>query len=84
MSRFQKMRLHFSDGTNLEVAENDPLQVLQSDPGPTQEPGWHRINGEATPPLFGKLANVRAVALSPGQKVVTYRGVMTIESVKRG
>lgn len=84
MSRIQKMRLHFTDGSHLDVAENDPLQTLTSEPSAKQEPGYHRLNGTATPAEFGKLTNVRAVMLTRGQKVMTFRGLLTVEGVRRG
>ena len=82
MSKAQMIRVRFSDETTIELPENEVVQVVTAGPSETAKEGWQRI-GDKTPALFGKLAKVRATALTQGQHLVTYRGLLLIEAARR-
>ena len=83
MPKAQVIRVRLSDETTIELPENEVVQVVTAGPGPRAQEGWQRI-GEATPAIYGKLAKVRATALTPGQNLVTFKGVLAVESARRG
>ena len=82
MPRSPSVRIRFSDGTSLELPENDSVQVVTA--GPESEPreGWQRL-GESTPAVYGKITKSRATAVAQGQQMVTFRGILTIEGARR-
>ena len=82
MPKAQVIRVRLSDESTIELPENELVQVVTAGPGAKAEEGWQRI-GDNTPAVYGKLGKVRATALSPGQKMVTFRGVLTVESARR-
>ena len=83
MARVPSVRIHFKDGTSLEMPENDSVQVVLAGPAETPEEGWTKISGEASPALFGKVLKSRAAALKQGHKVVTFRGVLEVDGARR-
>ena len=84
MPKGQMIRVRLSDETTLELPENEVVQVVTAGPSEKPQEGWSRVNPDATPALFGRLAKVRAAALAQGQHLVTFRGVLQIESMRRG
>ena len=83
MSRTPLIRIRFSDGTQMELPENESVQVVIDGPGEMPKDGWARLNGDTTPALYGKANKVRAAALAQGQQMMTFRGVLTIEGARR-
>ena len=83
MPKGQMIRVRLSDESTLELPENEVVQVVTAGPGEKPQEGWTRVNPDATPALFGRLAKVRAAALAQGQHLVTFRGVLQIESARR-
>jgi len=83
MTRVSMIRVRLSDETTLELPENEVVQVVTAGPSETQKEGWQRLNADKTPALFGTLSKVRAAALSQGQHIVTFRGVLQIEAARR-
>jgi hypothetical protein len=79
----QVIRVRLTDETTLELPENEVVQVVTAGPGNKPQEGWQRI-GDKTPAIYGKVSKLRATALTPGQQLVTFRGVLTIESARRG
>ena len=77
------MRIHFSDGTSMDLPENDSVQIVSAGPSDTAKDGWPKITGDATPALYGKLNKTRAAALTQGQHMVTFRGVLLIDGARR-
>ena len=78
----QVIRVRLSDETTIELPENEVVQIVTAGPGDKPQEGWQRI-GDKAPALYGKLSKVRATALTPGQHLVTFRGVLTVESARR-
>lgn len=78
------IRIRLSDASTLELPENEVVQVVTEGPADKPQEGWVRVNPDATPAQFGRVAKLRAVALTQGQQLVTYRGVFAIESTRRG
>lgn len=83
MPKAQLIRVRLSDETTLELAENEAVQVVTAGPSEKEQEGWQRINPDQKPALFGRLLKVRAAALAQGQHIVTFRGVLQIESARR-
>ena len=83
MSKTSLIRIRFSDGTTMELPENESVQVVIDGPGDRPKEGWTRLNGDKTPALFGKSNKVRAAALAQGQHMMTFRGVLLIEGARR-
>jgi len=83
MSKTPIMRVRLSDDTTLELPENEVVQVVTAGPGDKPQEGWQRLNADKTPALFGKVAKVRAAALTQGQHLMTYRGIFLIEGARR-
>jgi hypothetical protein len=83
MPKAQVIRVRLSDETTIELPENEVVQVVTAGPSEKAQEGWQRINADKAPALYGKLAKVRATALTPGQHLVTFRGVLTVESARR-
>lgn len=83
MSRIPSVRVRFSDGTSMDLPENDSVQVVTAGPEDKPQEGWMRINGDATPAQFGKLLKFRAAALKQGQKMLTFRGILEVEGARR-
>lgn len=77
------MRILFTDGTSMDLPENDTIQVILAGPEATAQEGWTRLNGDATPAQFGKLTKSRAASLKQGQKVQTFRGILEVEGARR-
>jgi hypothetical protein len=83
MPKAQVIRVRLSDETTIELPENEVVQIVTAGPGAKPQEGWQRI-GDTSPAIYGKLAKVRATALTPGQHLVTFRGVLAVESARRG
>ncbi len=83
MSKSPAVRIHFSDGTSMDLPENDSVQIVSAGPSDTPKDGWPKINGDATPALYGKLNKTRAAALTQGQHMVTFRGLLLIDGARR-
>lgn len=83
MAKQPSMRIHFTDGTSLDLPENDSVQVIAAGPEDKAQDGWVRLNGDATPAQFGKVLKSRAAALKQGHKVLTFRGVLQVDGARR-
>jgi hypothetical protein len=83
MPKAPQIRVRFSDGTSMDMPETEAVQVVTAGPGPKAEEGWTRLNPDAKPALFGKVAKVRATALKSGQQMMTFRGVLQIDGARR-
>ncbi len=84
MSKAPTMRVRLTDETTLDLPENEFVQVVTSGPSETQEEGYVRLNPkERNKALYGKLSRVRAASLGNGQHIVTYRGILQIETARR-
>lgn len=77
------MRILFTDGTSMDLPENDTVQVVLAGPETNPQEGWTRLNGDATPAQFGKVSKSRAASLKQGQKVQTFRGILQVEGARR-
>lgn len=77
------MRIQFTDGTSMDLPENDTVQIVTAGPGEAPQEGWVKISGDASPALFGTTAKFRAAALQQGQKVLTFRGVLEVTAARR-
>ena len=83
MARVPSMRIHFTDGTSLDLPENDSIQVVTAGPAAQPQDGWVRLGDAALPALYGKVLKSRAAALKQGHKVVTFRGVLEVDGARR-
>ena len=83
MARVPSVRIHFSDGTSMDLPENDSVQVVTAGPESAPKEGWQKLSGDATPVLYGKLNKTRAAALTQGQHMVTFRGLLLIDGARR-
>jgi hypothetical protein len=83
MTKTPLIRILFSDETQMELPENESVQVILDGPGDKPKEGWTRLNGDKTPALYGSAKKVRAAALTQGQKMMTFRGVLLIEGARR-
>ena len=83
MPKVSLIRIRFSDGTQMELPENESVQVVIDGPGDKPKDGWTRLNGDKKPALYGKANKVRAAALAQGQHMMTFRGVLLIEGARR-
>ena len=83
MSKTALIRIRFSDGTQMELPENESVQVVIDGPGDKPKEGWARLNGDKTPALYGKANKLRAAALTQGQQMMTFRGVLLIDGARR-
>jgi hypothetical protein len=84
MPKAPTMRVRLTDETSLDLPENEFIQVVTAGPSETQEDGFVRLNPkERKKALFGKLARVRAAQLTSGQHIVTYRGILQVDTARR-
>ncbi|MBL8781637.1 MAG: hypothetical protein JNL06_11935 [Alphaproteobacteria bacterium] len=83
MSKTPMIRVQFSDGTSMDVPENETVQVVVQGPSETETEGSQRLNPDAKPAVFGKLSKVRAAALARGQHMKTFRGLLQIDVARR-
>ena len=83
MARVTSVRVRFSDGTSMDLPENDSVQVILAGPEAVAQEGWQNIGGTEGPAQFAKVAKARAAALKQGQRVVTLRGILVIEGARR-
>ncbi|MEQ1868368.1 MAG: hypothetical protein HOP13_07195 [Alphaproteobacteria bacterium] len=84
MAKAPTMRVRLTDETSLDLPENEFIQVVTAGPSETQEEGFVRLNPkERKKALYGKLSRVRAASLNQGQHIVTYRGILQIDTARR-
>lgn len=83
MPKAPMIRVRLSDETSLDLPENELVQVVSAGPSESAGEGFVRLNPNDKTPSFGKLTKVRAAALTQGQQIVTYRGILQIEGAKR-
>lgn len=83
MVKAPSMRIHFTDGTSMDLPDTDSVQIVTAGPDATAQEGWTRLNGDSTPALYGKLMKSRAAALKQGQKLLTFRGVLEVDGARR-
>jgi hypothetical protein len=77
------MRVRLTDKTTLELPESEMIQVVTEGPSDKPQDGWQKLAADKGPAKYAKLSKVRATALMPGQRIVTFRGVVEIESARR-
>ena len=83
MVKAPSVRIHFTDGTSMDLPENDSIQLVTAGPEGTPQEGWTRLNGDSTPAQFGKLMKSRPAVLKQGQKLLTFRGVLEVDGARR-
>ena len=83
MARVPSVRVRFTDGTSMDLPENDSVQVVTAGPEASAQEGWQPIGTGDGPAQFAKVAKARAAALKQGQRVVTLRGVLLVEGARR-
>jgi hypothetical protein len=84
MAKAPTMRVRLTDETSLDLPENEFIQVVTAGPSETQEEGFVRLNPkERKKALFGKLSRVRAASLVAGQHIITFKGVVQIDTARR-
>jgi hypothetical protein len=83
MPKPPSIRVRFSDGTSMDLPENEPVQIVTAGPSEKQEEGFQRLNPDAKPALFGRVNKVRAAALARGQHLITFRGILLIDGARR-
>lgn len=83
MARVPSVRVRFTDGTSMDLPENDSVQVVTAGPEASAQEGWQQISVGDSPAQFAKVVKARAAALKQGQRVVTLRGVLLVEGARR-
>ena len=85
MPKAPTIRVRLNDESTLELPENEWVQVVTAGPEDKPQDGWQKLaTGKGKKAQYGKLAKVRAAALTQGQQLVTFRGIFQIESARRG